>query len=90
MNKKTITKNNGIITYQLPQPCLAKYLVVIVDRGITSEIRHFLTLEEAKIAFGEIANDYGYTPEEINRSDYYGVSIWEWTEDRYEKIYFCT
>lgn len=63
-----------------------KYLVVVVNRGITSEVLHFISFEEAKNAFGEIANDYGYEPEEINASDYYDVSIWKWTDARYEKI----
>jgi hypothetical protein len=72
-------------TYQLPQPCIAKYLVV-ASRGITSEINHFGTLKEAKRIFREIANDYGYRPSEINGSDKYDVSIWAWTENRYEKI----
>jgi len=44
-------------------------------------------LKEAKRAFEKIAHDYGYEPEEINDSDYYDVSIWEWTEERYEKVY---
>ena len=48
----------------------------------------FVSLKEAKRAFEEIAHDYGYEPEEINGSDKYDVSIWEWTEDRYEKVYY--
>lgn len=86
MNKKTTTKNTDVVTYQLPQPCIAKYLVVIVDRGITSEVNYFSSLEEVKRVFGEIAHDYGYEPEEINEPDKYDISIWEWTEDRYEKV----
>lgn len=42
---------------------------------------------EAKKTFKEIARDYGYKPEEINGTDYYDVSIWEWAKDRYEKVY---
>lgn len=68
------------------QKGMARYLVAVVDRGMTSEVLHFISLDEAKNAFGEIANDYGYEPEEINASDYYDVSIWEWTEDRFEKL----
>ena len=75
-------------TYKLPQPCIAKYLVVVVDRGMASEINYFKSLKEAKRAFGEIARDYGYEPEEINGSDKYDVSIWKWTEERYERIDF--
>lgn len=92
MNRKSkifAIKNTDVTTYQLPQPCIAKYLVVVVDRGMTSEINHFTSLEEAKRAFEEIAHDYGYEPEEINGSDKYDVSIWEWTEERYERIDFC-
>ena len=73
--------------YLLPQSYMAKYLVVVMDRGIASEVMHFISFDEAKTAFGEVAHDHGYEPEEINRSDYYDVSIWEWTENRYEKIY---
>ena len=90
MNRKTkifAIKNTDVTTYQLPQPCIAKYLVVVVDRGRTSEVNHFTSLKEAKRDFEEIAHDYGYKPEEINGSDCYDVSIWEWTEDRYEKVY---
>jgi len=82
-SKKSTAKNTNIITYQLPQPCIAKYLVVVVDRGMASEINYFKSLKEAKRAFGEIARDYGYEPEEINGSDKYDVSIWKWTEERY-------
>ena len=85
--KKPVIKNIGHI-YQLLQPTIAKYLVVVVDRGIYSEINFFTSLKEAKRAFGEIAHDYGYRPSEINASDKYDVSIWKWTENRYEKIHY--
>lgn len=91
MNKKdnkSAFKNTNVITYQLPQPCITKYLVVVVDRGMASEVNYFDSQEEAKRAFGEIARDYGYKPEEINASHKYDVSIWEWTEDRYKRIDF--
>ena len=64
LSKKYVDKNTGIITYQLPQPCIAKYLVVVVDRGIACEVNYFDSLKEAKKTFGEIAHDYGYKPEE--------------------------
>lgn len=86
-SNKSADNNTEWITYKLPQRCEAKYLIVVVDRGITVEANYFDTLKEAKRTFGEIAHDYGYEPEEINGSDYYDVSIWEWTENRYEKIY---
>ena len=73
--------------YLSPQSYMAKYLVVVVDRGITSEVMHFISFDDAKTAFEEVAHDHGYEPEEINKSDYYDVSIWEWTEAKYEKIY---
>ena len=66
---------------------MGKYLVVEIDRGITSEVRRFISFDDAKISFEEVAHDHGYEPEEINGSDYYDVSIWEWTEAKYEKIY---
>ena len=65
---------------------MAKYLVVVVDRGITSEVMHFISFHDAKTSFEEVAYDHGYEPEEINKSDYYDLSIWECTEDRYKKI----
>lgn len=80
------TSNPEWIIYQLPQPCEAKYLVVVVDRGRAREVNYFDSLEEAKRTFEEIAHDYGYEPEEINGSDKYDVSIWEWTEERYKKV----
>ena len=73
--------------YLSPQSFMAKYLVVAVEMGITSEVMHFISFDDAKTSFEEVAHDHGYEPEEINRSDYYDVSIWEWTEDKYEKIY---
>ena len=91
MNKKgnkSAFKNTDVITYQLPQPCIAKYLVVVVDRGMASEVNYFNSRKEAKRVFEEIAHDYGYEPEEINGSDKYDVSIWKWTEERYERIDF--
>ena len=62
-------------------------MVVVVDRSITSEVMHFVSLDEAKAAYGEVANDFGYEPEEINGSGLCNLSVWQWTEDRYEKIY---
>lgn len=81
------TSNPEWITYKLPQPRIAKYLVVVVDRGMVSEVNYFDSLREAKRGFEEIAHDYGYEPEEINGSEYYDVSIWKWTEERYERVY---
>lgn len=87
MNKKCAGKNIETTAYQLSQLCIAKYIVVVADRGVTSEVNYFESLKEAKQAFGEIAHDYGYKPEELNTSGRYDVSVWEWTEDRYEKVF---
>jgi hypothetical protein len=89
MDKKIVdNKTRLVVSSQLLHPSTAKYLIVIVDRGMTSEVNYFNSLEEAKRAFGEVAYDYGYKPSEINASDKYDVSIWKWTEDRYGKIYY--
>ena len=85
--KRKDLMQHELIKYLSPQSYMAKYLVVVVDRGITSEVIHFISFDDAKTAFAEVAYDHGYEPEEINGSDYYDVSIWEWAEDRYEKIY---
>lgn len=76
------------MTNKLPQLAIVKYIVVVVESGMTSEVNYFNSMKEAKRAFGEIAHDYGYNPSEINSSDKYDVSIWEWTEDRYEKVFW--
>jgi len=73
--------------YLSPQSYMAKYLIVVAEGGEASEVMHFISFHDAKTAFGEVACDHGYEPEEINNSDYYDVSIWEWTEARYLKIY---
>jgi len=62
-------------------------LVVVVEGGKPSEVMHFISLHEARAAYGEVANDFGYEPEEINGSGLCNLSVWQWTEDRYEKIY---
>lgn len=49
MNKKP--KNADVTTYQLSQSCDAKYLVVVIDRGITSEVNYFISQKEAKRLF---------------------------------------
>ena len=74
MNKKCADKNIETTTYQLSQLYIAKYLVVVVERGVTSEVNYFNSLKEAKQAFCEIAHDYGYKPNEINKQNHYDVS----------------
>jgi len=87
MSKEPVEDVNGFTLYELPQPCTAKFVVTIVDKGSVVEVSHFSTLKEAKRAFGEIAHDYSYKPNEIHKSNHYDVSIWKWTEDRYEKVF---
>lgn len=84
MNSKSLPIKNNAVAVAV---AVAKYLVVAVKSGMTSEDNYFNSLTEAQRAFGEIAHDYGYKPSEINSSDKYDVSIWEWTEDRYEKAF---
>jgi hypothetical protein len=76
---------------EMPDPAsqlpVASYLVVVADRGMASEVKPFRTFDEARTSFENIAREHGYEPEEINSSDYYDVSIWEWTENGYEKAY---
>lgn len=55
-----------LIKYLSPQSYMAKYLVVVVERGITSEVMYFISFNEAKTSFEEVAHDHGYEPEEIN------------------------
>jgi hypothetical protein len=90
-NEKSIVENINISTFKsfkIQQPCNAKYLVVVIDRGITNEVIHVNSMKEAKRLFGKIARDRRYKPSEINASDKYDVSIWEWKENKYEKIYY--
>jgi hypothetical protein len=89
MSKKFVDRDTGlVITCHLPQQHDAKYLVVVVDRGKTVEINHFGTLKEVKRIFGEIAGDYRYRLSEINSSKRLDVSIWEWTEERYQRVHY--
>lgn len=81
------TVNNRKTSWIMYKPCDAKFLIVATEGGKVVEINHFDSLQEAKRAFGEIAHDYGYKSSEINASDKYDVSIWKWTEDRYEKVF---
>jgi hypothetical protein len=88
VGKESFEKKADEITYQLSHnPLVAKYLLVVVERGMTSVVNHFTSLEEAERAFNEIANDFGYKPGAINSSDFHEVSVWEWMEGKYEKVY---
>ncbi|RJQ48597.1 MAG: hypothetical protein C4538_03530 [Nitrospiraceae bacterium] len=88
MSKTYIDKETGWIIYEMPKPCDAKYLIVAAEGGKIVEINYFGSFKDAKQVFDEIANDHGCEPETVNKSGYYDVSIWRWTENRYEKIYY--
>ena len=88
MNKRTTTETTTIIQNQDSSLFAAKYLILVVDRGMATEVNYFDSLSEAKRAFGEIAHDHGYKPSEINASDKYDVSIWKWTEERYQRVHY--
>lgn len=88
MNKRTTTETTTIIQNKDSSLFAAKYLILVVDRGMANEVNHFNSLKEAKRAFDEIANDYGFEPEEINESDKYDVSIWQWSEERYQRVHY--
>jgi hypothetical protein len=88
MDEDFFKKKANDINFQLPQnPLVARYLLVVVERGMTSVVNHFNSLEEAERAFNEIANVFGYKPGAINGSDFHEVSVWEWMEGKYEKVY---
>ena len=36
--------------------------------------------------FDEIASDHRLEPKTLNKSGYYDVSIWRWTENRYVRL----
>ncbi|MDI6728657.1 MAG: hypothetical protein QMD44_07010 [Thermodesulfovibrionales bacterium] len=79
-------EHNNVITYQLPQPCDAKFLIVAAEDGKVVEINHFGSFKDAKQVFDEIASDHVCEPETVNKSGYYDVSIWRWTENRYVRL----
>lgn len=82
-NKSSIS---SVITYQLPRPCDAKFLIVAAEGGKVVEINHFGSFRDAKQVFDEIASDHRLEPETVNKSGYYDVSIWRWTENRYLRL----
>ncbi len=77
---------NNVITYQMPQPCDAKFLIVAAEGGKVVEINHFGSFKDAKQVFDEIASDHGCESETVNKSGWYDVSIWRWTENRYVRL----
>lgn len=87
MVSRTFTnKETGIIYYEFPQPCDAKFLIVAAEGGKVVEINHFASFKDAKLVFDEIASDHSCEPETVNKSGYYDVSIWRCTENRYVRL----
>ncbi|KAF0145420.1 MAG: hypothetical protein FD156_990 [Nitrospirae bacterium] len=86
MSKTFIDKETGWAGYKLPNSCDAKFLIVAAEGGNVVEINHFGSFKEAKQVFDEIASDHGLEPETVNKSIYYDVSIWRWTENRYVRL----
>ncbi len=83
MNKTLIDKK---IDWTMYKPCDAKFLIVASEGGKVVEINHFSSFKDAKQVFDEIASDHGCDPKTVNRSSYYDVSIWRWTENRYVRL----
>lgn len=86
MSRTFIDKQTGWVGYKLPKPCSAKYLIVAAEVGRVVEINHFGSFKDAKQVFDEIASDHRLEPETVNKSGYYDVSIWRWTENRYVRL----
>lgn len=86
MNKNYVDKNTGTIYYKLSHPCDAKFLIVAAEGGKVVEINYFGFFKDAKQVFDEIASDHGCGPETVNKSGFYDVSIWRWTENRYVRL----
>jgi len=88
MGEESFKKKADEFSYQLSNnPLVAKYLLVMVDQGMTSMVNHFNSLEEAEKALNKITNDLSRKPGSSSGSDYKEVSLWEWTEGKYEKVY---
>ena len=83
MSKTFIDKKSTWIMYK---PYDAKFLIVAAEGGKVVEINHFGSFKDAKQVFDEIASDHGLEPEALNKSGYYDVSIWRWTENRYVRL----
>jgi hypothetical protein len=88
MGEESFKRKTDEFTYQLSQnPLVAKYLLVMVNQGMTSLVNHFNSLEEAEKAFNEITNYLSSKPGLSSDSDYHEVSLWEWTDNKYEKVF---
>lgn len=88
MGEDSFRNNADEFAFQLSNnPLVAKYLLVMVSQGMTSLVNHFNSLEEAEKAFNEITNNLRSKAGLSNSSYYHEVSVWEWREGRYEKVY---
>jgi len=74
------------IRWTMYKPYNAKFLIVAVEGGKVVEINHFGSFKDAKQVFDEIASDHRCEPETVNKSGYYDISIWRWTENRYLRL----
>lgn len=83
MSKTFINKKCAWVMYK---PCSAKFIIVAAEGGKIVEIKHFNSFKDAKQVFDEVASDHGLEPETVNKSGYYDVSIWRWTENRYTRL----
>lgn len=86
MSKTFINKETGWVEYKLPESCDAKFLIVAAEGRKVVEINHFGSFKYAKQVFDEISIDHGCAPDAVNKSGYYDVSIWRWTENRYVRL----
>ena len=60
MNRKTkifAIKNTDVTTYQLPQPCIAKYLVVVIPKFV-STLCKFLVPPQANLSIVDSSFDH--------------------------------
>lgn len=58
----------------------------VAEGGKVVEINHFDSFKDDKQVFDEIASDHRCEPETVNKSGYYDVSIWRWTENGYVRL----
>ena len=72
MNKTFFDKK---ISWLMPNPCDAKFLIVAAEGGKVVEINHFGSFKDAKQVFDEIVSDHLCEPETVNKSGYYDISI---------------
>lgn len=88
MGEDSFKNSADEFTYHLSNnPLVAKYLLVMVSGGMTSLVNRFNSLEEAEKAFNEITNNLRTKAGLLSSSEYHEVSVWEWREGKYEKVY---